>query len=88
MAFTARIFLFPDVLLKMWCFGRRLQPGQKPAEPIITIRKFTIESTFSGLLSKPGRIRRIIADGLRIQVPEGGANLHGQEGSGQRSDDY
>ena len=55
--------------------------GQKPTDPIITIRKLTIESTFSGLLSKPGRIRRIIADGLRVQVPQGGANLHGEAGS-------
>ncbi|MGC2743450.1 MAG: AsmA-like C-terminal region-containing protein [Candidatus Angelobacter sp.] len=55
--------------------------GQKPSDPIITIRKLTIESTFAGLLSKPGRIRRIIADGLRIQVPHGGASLHAEAGS-------
>src|SRR5579871_6008179 len=37
--------------------------------PIITIRKLTIESTLFGLLSKPHRIKRIIADGLRVHAP-------------------
>ncbi len=37
--------------------------------PIITIRKLTIESTLLGLLSKPHRIKRIIADGLRVHAP-------------------
>ena len=41
--------------------------------PIITIRKLTIESTLFGLLSKPHRIKRIIADGLRVHAP---ADLH------------
>jgi AsmA-like C-terminal region len=53
----------------------------KPPDPIITISKLTIESTITGLLSKPGRIRRIIADGLRIQVPAGGTSLHTEAGS-------
>jgi hypothetical protein len=44
--------------------------------PIITIHKLTIETTLAGLLSKPSRIKKIIADGLRVHVPAGGANLH------------
>jgi hypothetical protein len=44
--------------------------------PIITIHKLTIESTLAGLLSKPSRIKKIIADGLRVHIPAGGANLH------------
>ncbi|MGZ4830902.1 MAG: hypothetical protein ACXV78_14780 [Candidatus Angelobacter sp.] len=43
--------------------------GNRPPNPIITIHKLTIESTISGLLSKPWRIKRIIADGLRVQIP-------------------
>ncbi|HWF06016.1 MAG TPA: hypothetical protein VHA06_20180, partial [Candidatus Angelobacter sp.] len=53
----------------------------QPAEPIITIRKMTIESTLFGLLSKPGKVKKIIAEGLRVQVPAGGANLHPASGS-------
>lgn len=50
--------------------------GAESQEPIITIRRLAIESTFFGLFSKPGRIRSIAADGLRIHVPAGGADLH------------
>ena len=55
--------------------------GNKPPEPIITIQKLTIESTFAGLFRKPARIMRIIADGLRVRVPPGGASLHTEAGS-------
>jgi len=55
--------------------------GPKPQNPVITIRRLAIESTFFGLLSKPGRIRSIAADGLRIHVPAGGADLHPVAGS-------
>ncbi len=80
--FHSTYFPFPGCVAEDVVFRQKSSvAGQKPDEPIITIRKFTIESTFSGLLSKPGRIRRIIADGLHIHVPQGGANLHGQEGS-------
>jgi hypothetical protein len=57
--------------------------GPKADDPIISIRKLTIESTVLGLLSKPGRIRSIVAEGLRIHIPKGGANLHAAAGSGQ-----
>ena len=50
--------------------------GPKPQDPVIAIRRLTIESTFLGLFRKPGRIRSIVADGLRIHVPAGGADLH------------
>ena len=81
--FHSTYFPFPGCVADDVVFRQKTSaPGQKPADPIITIHKLTIESTFAGLLSKPGRIRRIIADGLRIQVPHGGANLHAEAGPG------
>jgi len=53
--------------------------GPKPQDPVIAIRRLTIESTFLGLFRKPGRIKSIAADGLRIHVPAGGADLHPAE---------
>lgn len=79
--FRSTYFPFPGCIAEDVVFRQKTSStGQKPPDPIITIRKLTIESTFTGLLSKPGRIRRIIADGLRIQVPHDGANLHGESG--------
>ena len=81
--FHSTYFPFPGCVADDVVFRQKTSlAGQKPSEPIITIRKLTIESTFTGLLSKPGRIRRIIADGLRIHVPQSGANLHAEAGSG------
>jgi hypothetical protein len=81
--FHSTYFPFPGCVAEDVVFRQKASAaGQAPSEPVITIRKLTIESTFSGLLSKPGRIRRIIADGLRIHVPHGGANLQGESGSG------
>src|SRR6476661_96638 len=81
--FHSTYFPFPGCAAEDVVFREKSSaPGQKQSEPIITIRKLTIESTFSGLLSKPGRIRRIIADGLRIHVPHEGANLHSEAGKG------
>lgn len=50
--------------------------GAKADDPVISMRRLTIESTFLGLLSKPGRIKSIVAEGLRIHIPAGGTNLH------------
>jgi hypothetical protein len=81
--FHSTYFPFPGCVADDVVFRQKTSaPGEKQSDPIITIRKLTIESTFSGLLSKPGRIRRIIADGLRIHVPHGGANLHSEASSG------
>jgi len=78
-SFHGTYFPFPGCIAEEVVFRQKTSAaGQKQSDPIITIRKLTIESTFSGLLSKPGRIRRIIAEGLQIQVPEGGANLHAE----------
>lgn len=83
--FHSTYFPFPGCVAEDVVFRQKASStGEKPTEPIITIHKLTIESTFAGLLSKPGRIRRIIADGLRIYVPQGGASLHEQ--TGQSSD--
>ncbi|HSK45404.1 MAG TPA: AsmA-like C-terminal region-containing protein [Candidatus Binatia bacterium] len=79
--FHSTYFPFPGCVAEDVVFRQKTSAsGQKAPEPIITIRKLTIQSTFSGLLSKPGRIRRIIADGLRIHVPHEGANLHSEAG--------
>src|SRR5215472_9438866 len=84
--FHSTYFPFPGCVAEDVLFRQKISgAGQKAAEPTITIRKLTIESTFSGLLSKPGRIRRVIADGLQIHLPHGGASLH--EGPGSESDD-
>src|SRR5579859_1147630 len=81
--FHSTYFPFPGCVAEDVLFRQKSSaPGQKQPEPIITIRKLTIESTFSGLLSKPGRIRRIIADGLQIHLPHEGANLHSEAGTG------
>ncbi|HEX3584687.1 MAG TPA: hypothetical protein VH024_01765 [Candidatus Angelobacter sp.] len=55
--------------------------GAKPQAPVITIHRLVIESTFLGLLGKPGKIRSIVTDGLRIHVPAGGADLHPSAGA-------
>src|SRR6478672_5298997 len=81
--FHSTYFPFPGCVAEDVVFREKTSvAGQKPADPIITIRKLTIESTFAGLLSKPGRIRRIIADGLLIHVPHGGVSLHSEASSG------
>ncbi|MGC2696251.1 MAG: hypothetical protein WA738_10725, partial [Candidatus Angelobacter sp.] len=56
--------------------------GAKSRDAIISVSKLTIQSTFAGLFSKPARIKRLIADGLRIHVPAGGVNLHTDGDSG------
>lgn len=81
--FHSTYFPFPGCVIDDVVFRQKTSAtGQRPAQPILTVRKLTIESTFAGLLSKPGRIRRIIADGLLLYVPQGGVNLHEQTGSG------
>ena len=81
--FHSTYFPFPGCVAEDVVFRQKASvAGQKATEPIITIRKLTIESTFSGLLSTPGRIRKIIADGLRIHVPHEGASLHSEGSSG------
>jgi hypothetical protein len=60
------------------------QPQSKPysdSTPLISIKNFVIESSYPGLFSSPKRIQKIIADGVRIHVPSGGANLQGKSGS-------
>jgi len=80
--FHSTYFPFPGCVADDVVFRQKTAPGQRPADPIITVRKLTIESTFAGLLSKPGRIRRIVADGLLIHVPHGGVSLHSEASSG------
>jgi hypothetical protein len=76
--FHSIFFPYPGCVAEDVVFLQAASTAQptRPLAPIITIRKLTIESTLAGLLSKPGRIKRIIADGLRVHVPTEGATLH------------
>jgi hypothetical protein len=76
--FRSTFFPYPGCVADDVVFSQNDSPSRtgQAAVPIITIRKLTIESTLAGLLSKPSRIKKIIADGLRVHVPAGGANLH------------
>ena len=75
--FRSTFFPYPGCIAEEVTF-RRIAPaaGAEAQEPIITIRRLAIESTFFGLFSKPARIKSIAADGLHVQVPAGGADLH------------
>ena len=80
--FRSTFFPYPGCIAEEVTF-RPIAPAKEPKllDPVIVIRRLTIESTFLGLFSKPGRIRSIVADGLRIHVPAGGADLHSAAGA-------
>jgi hypothetical protein len=82
LGFQSTFFPYPGCVAEEVTFSP-IPPtnGPKPQVPVISIRRLAIESTFFGLFSKPGRIKSIVADGLRIHVPAGGANLHPAAGS-------
>jgi hypothetical protein len=80
--FRSTYFPYPGCIAEEVVFRPKTPAaGNRPPEPIITIQKLTIESTFAGLFSRPARIMRIVADGLRVRVPPGGASLHTEAGS-------
>src|SRR3979411_2489058 len=80
--FRSTYFPYPGCIAEEVVFRPKTPAaGNKPPEPIITIQKLTIESPFAGLFSRPARIMRIVADGLRVRVPPGGASLHTEAGS-------
>jgi hypothetical protein len=80
--FRSTYFPYPGCIAEEVVFRpKTAAPGTKLPEPVITVRKLTIESTFAGLFGKPARIMRIIADGLRVRVPPGGHSLHTEAGS-------
>ncbi|HEY1524950.1 MAG TPA: AsmA-like C-terminal region-containing protein [Candidatus Angelobacter sp.] len=79
--FRSTYFPFPGCVAEDVVFQSIRSGAARPADPIISIRKLTIESTFLGLFSKPGRVRSIVAEGLRIHIPPGGADLHSAPGS-------
>ena len=80
--FRSTYFPYPGCIAEEVVFRQKnSSPGSRPADPIIAIRRLTIETTLSGLLSKPARIKTMIAEGLRVYVPPGGASLHTEAGS-------
>jgi hypothetical protein len=80
--FRSTFFPYPGCIAEKVTFRSIASTSEpKPQDPVITIRRLTIESTFLGLFRKPGRIRSIVADGLRIHVPAGGADLHPAAGA-------
>jgi hypothetical protein len=76
--FRSTFFPYPGCIAENVVFLQNGSPSRAGQQviPVITIRKLTIESTLAGLLSKPSRIKKIIADDLRVHIPAGGANLH------------
>ena len=74
--FQSTFFPHPGCVVEEVVFRTAAPTANRPQEPVITIRRLTIQSTFFGLLRKPGRITSIVADGLRIHLPAGGADLH------------
>jgi hypothetical protein len=74
-------FPYPGCVAADVTFRVNLPDGKPAAQPVITIRRLKIESTLAGMLSKPGRIKKMIADGVRIHVPAEGVNLHSRAGA-------
>src|SRR5215467_12098423 len=62
--FQSTFFPYPGCIADEVTF-RPIASANEPKSqaPVITIRRLVIESTFFGLLSKPERIRSIVADG-------------------------
>jgi hypothetical protein len=48
-------------------------------EPLLTVKKLTIESTYDGLFSSPKRISRIVVDGVHLRVPGQAGTLASQQ---------
>ncbi|MPZ19196.1 MAG: hypothetical protein GEV06_14980 [Luteitalea sp.] len=46
--------------------------GRSDVPPLVSIREFSADATFRGLLWRPLRVRRVRLDGLRLHVPPGG----------------
>lgn len=43
--------------------------GRRDVPPLVSIREFSADASFRGLLRRPLRVRRVRLDGLRIHVP-------------------
>jgi AsmA-like protein len=64
------LHLFPRILATGEGLTLRLQ-GQRDAPPLVSVRKFTIETSLKDILSGPKRVHRLRLDGLRITVTRG-----------------
>src|SRR5580698_5074110 len=65
---SLRISLFPVVRATGDNLTLRLA-GHRDAQPMIAIRRFTIEARFIGFFSYPKRIRKVTLEGLQLHIP-------------------
>lgn len=49
-----------------------IRNGERNAAPLATIRKVSIQGSYSGLLSSPRRVTRVVAEGLHVTIPAHG----------------
>ncbi|HEY1939409.1 MAG TPA: hypothetical protein VGJ33_15880 [Candidatus Angelobacter sp.] len=81
--FRSTFFPYPGCVAEDVVFRKSAQGASqmKQSQPLITIKRLTIQSTYPGLFSTPKRIRKLIADGLRMNIPPGGTTLSSSGGS-------
>lgn len=56
--------------------------GDKSAQPMIVIRRFTLEAGFIGFFRSPKRIRKLTLEGLQIRIPPKSERKPREPGSG------
>ncbi|MPY91138.1 MAG: hypothetical protein GEU99_24895 [Luteitalea sp.] len=59
--------------------------GRTDVPPLVSIDRFSADATFSGLLARPRRVRRVRLEGLEVHVPAGGRGQRSGVSRGQRS---
>ncbi|HEY2499357.1 MAG TPA: hypothetical protein VGK24_20035 [Candidatus Angelobacter sp.] len=81
--FRSTYFPYPGCIAEGVVFRKSARGASQTqqSQPLITIQRLTIQSTYPGLFSTPKRIRKLIADGLRIDIPPGGTTLSSSGGS-------
>lgn len=65
----------PGCVAESVIFRRADDAREGTPEPLLTVNRLTIESSYHGLFSSPKRISRIVADGVRLRVPGQGHTL-------------
>ena len=81
--FRSTFFPYPGCVAEGVVFRKNAAGAMKTqqAEPLITVERLTIQSTYPGLFSTPKRLKKLIAEGLRVDVPAGGTTLSSSGGS-------